>query len=129
VVGNDGGSSTFCWMPNHQSPLRENRHVKMAPRIALKRARQEPDRLAARRAGDVRHALVTVLVSQRDLNGVTRLQLRITGDSARAPRLEHARIVSLGQHKGSSRATTLSSVRTQRTSAANSGHVTGVFVH
>src|ERR1700737_4064282 len=44
---------------------------------------------------------------------------KITGDSACAPRLQHARVVSLGQHKGSSRAATLNSVFKQWASAAN----------
>ena len=46
---------------------------------------------------------------------------RITGDSAGAPRLQHARVVGLGQHKGSSRAATLKSVLKQRASAADIG--------
>jgi hypothetical protein len=43
------------------------------------------------------------------------------GDSACAPRLQHARVVSLGQHEDSSRTATLKSVFKQRASATNIG--------
>ena len=46
---------------------------------------------------------------------------KIAGDSACAPRLQHAGIVSLGQHKGSSRAAALKSVFKQGSSAADVG--------
>ena len=42
-------------------------------------------------------------------------------DSGCAPRSQHARVVSLGQHKGGSRAAALKSVFKQRASAANIG--------
>jgi hypothetical protein len=45
----------------------------------------------------------------------------IAGDSACAPRLQHAGIVSLGQHKGSSCAAMLKSVFKQGSSAADVG--------
>ena len=46
---------------------------------------------------------------------------KIAGDSACAPRLQHAGIVSLGQHKGSSCAAMLKSVFKQGSSAADVG--------
>jgi hypothetical protein len=42
---------------------------------------------------------------------------KIARDSARAPRLQHAGVVSLGQHKDGTRAATINSVLKQRASA------------